>query len=160
MCWRILWEVLLQPYRFLLQSWLWLWGWPWGFVVLQGSKVRAGSKRLMHELFTSPLIKLAIPLSGLLPNLSIMQSLGSFALHQEMSPGLNLADGAAHWSMKIPSKIATKRQSSSQAGSLGWVILPSGLSFSGSSQLLVFSRVVVRESFSWDEEYTRNPLTL
>lgn len=160
MCWGILWEVLLQPYPFLLQSWLWLWGWAWGFVDLQGSKVRADSKRLTHELFTSLLIKLAIPLSSLLPNLSITQSLGPFALHQEMSPCLDLADGAAHWAMKIPSKIATKRQSSSQAGSLGWGILPSGLSFSGFSQLLVFSRVLVRESLSWDEEYTGNPLTL
>lgn len=62
---------------------------------LQGSKVRADSQRLMHELFTSLLTKLAIPLSSLLPNLSIMQSLGPFALHQKMSPCLNLADGAA-----------------------------------------------------------------
>jgi len=76
-------------------------------------------KRLVHELLASLLIKLVIPLSGLLPNLGTRQSLGLFARRQEMSPCLNLDDSAARWSKKNLSKIATKTQSSSQAGSLG-----------------------------------------
>lgn len=46
------------------------------------------------------------------------------------------------------SKIGTKIQTSSQASLLGQSVLPSDLSFSGSLQLLVFSRRLVRDRVS------------